>query len=115
MSRNDRDIESEADEMENRPLINNQFGFNNGYGNIEDNSKSKDYDYEANKSTWIDRIPYVGDRDYSHNGKISRSDFTPKKVIKHLVLDPISYIPAVILGLLLNLLDAISYGKNLFQ
>lgn len=36
----------------------------------------------------------------------------PKDIWREAVLVPMGYIPAVILGLLLNLLDAISYGKH---
>ncbi|RIB23916.1 sulfate transporter family-domain-containing protein [Gigaspora rosea] len=40
--------------------------------------------------------------------------FTPENILRQVILNPISYIPAVILGLLLNLLDAISYGMITF-
>ncbi|KAF9156099.1 hypothetical protein BG015_007276 [Linnemannia schmuckeri] len=40
--------------------------------------------------------------------------WTHKVVVQKFVYDPIGYIPAVILGLLLNLLDAISYGMIIF-
>ncbi|KAF9935452.1 hypothetical protein FBU30_000050 [Linnemannia zychae] len=40
--------------------------------------------------------------------------WTSKVVMQKFVIEPIGYIPAVILGLLLNLLDAISYGMIIF-
>jgi SulP family sulfate permease len=52
-------------------------------------------------------------------GEIARTVFTPrnwdtKAIWKHAVAAPIGYLPAVILGLLLNVLDALSYGMILF-
>jgi hypothetical protein len=93
----DNNNELETDEMENRPLLNNQLGFNSNYGNVitEDISKSINYDIQSSLFGL---------------SKLS-IHLTPKKVVRYVILDPISYIPAVILGLLLNLLDAISYGK----
>lgn len=45
---------------------------------------------------------------------IARTVLSPKswdrQVIKHAVVAPVGYLPAVILGLLLNILDALSYG-----
>jgi SulP family sulfate permease len=46
---------------------------------------------------------------------IAATVFTPKRwnrqaILRNAVLDPIGYIPAVILGSLLNVLDALSYG-----
>nr|CAG8602591.1 1987_t:CDS:10 [Entrophospora candida] len=106
------DSEIETGGMENRPLLNNQLGFNN-YGNV---IIENDNYYPQGKISWINWIPYVGVHNYSQYERISRPSIhiTPKKFIRHIVLDPISYIPAVILGLLLNLLDAISYGLIIF-
>ena len=39
-----------------------------------------------------------------------RREITPEVIFREAVIKPLGYIPAVILGLLLNLLDAISYG-----
>lgn len=35
-----------------------------------------------------------------------------KAIVQHGVVEPVGYIPAVILGTLLNILDALSYGKS---
>ncbi|KAF9978483.1 hypothetical protein BGZ73_002148 [Actinomortierella ambigua] len=45
---------------------------------------------------------------------IRHTPITTKVVIQKCVVEPVSYIPAVILGLLLNLLDAVSYGMIIF-
>ncbi|KAF9431534.1 hypothetical protein BGZ76_000190 [Entomortierella beljakovae] len=45
---------------------------------------------------------------------IQRTRWTRKVIMQKFVVEPISFIPAVILGLLLNLLDAISYGMIIF-
>ncbi|KAG0228320.1 hypothetical protein BGW42_002268 [Actinomortierella wolfii] len=47
-------------------------------------------------------------RDFRH------TPITSKVLIQKCVVEPVSYIPAVILGLLLNLLDAVSYGMIIF-
>ncbi|KAL1925362.1 uncharacterized protein VTP21DRAFT_245 [Calcarisporiella thermophila] len=39
---------------------------------------------------------------------------SPSQLLRKVFIDPITYVPAVILGLLLNLLDAISYGMITF-
>lgn len=36
--------------------------------------------------------------------------WSAKEMVREVVIKPIGYLPAVVLGLLLNLLDAISYG-----
>ncbi|KAF9093122.1 hypothetical protein BGX23_003635 [Mortierella sp. AD031] len=43
-----------------------------------------------------------------------RTKWTSKVVMQKCVVEPVGYIPAVILGLLLNLLDAVSYGMIIF-
>ncbi|KAF9909868.1 hypothetical protein EC991_007858 [Linnemannia zychae] len=43
-----------------------------------------------------------------------RTKWSRKVAMQKFVVEPIGYIPAVILGLLLNLLDAISYGMIIF-
>ncbi|CAG8697351.1 9687_t:CDS:2, partial [Acaulospora colombiana] len=55
-------------------------------------------------------IPHHGREEWSR----PRIQITPKNFFQIFILNPISYIPAVILGLLLNLLDAISYGLITF-
>ncbi|KAF9188183.1 hypothetical protein BGZ50_001481 [Haplosporangium sp. Z 11] len=43
-----------------------------------------------------------------------RTRWTRKVVMQKCVVEPVGFIPAVILGLLLNLLDAVSYGMIIF-
>ncbi|KAF9198266.1 hypothetical protein BGZ49_000950 [Haplosporangium sp. Z 27] len=47
-------------------------------------------------------------------GEFQRTRWTRKVVVQKCIVEPISFIPAVILGLLLNLLDAVSYGMIIF-
>jgi SulP family sulfate permease len=37
-----------------------------------------------------------------------------KAILQTAVVEPVGYLPAVILGLLLNILDALSYGMSIF-
>jgi SulP family sulfate permease len=51
---------------------------------------------------------------------ISRTVLNPKSwerkaIWEHAVVAPVSYLPAAILGLLLNILDALSYGKSIYN
>ncbi|CAG8559235.1 10880_t:CDS:10 [Paraglomus brasilianum] len=55
-------------------------------------------------------LPHYDD-DGEHRREIK---ITPEVVFREAVIKPLGYIPAVILGLLLNLLDAISYGMITF-
>ncbi|KAG0370978.1 sulfate transporter family-domain-containing protein [Gamsiella multidivaricata] len=43
-----------------------------------------------------------------------RTRWTRKVIVQKCLVEPVSFIPAVILGLLLNLLDAVSYGMIIF-
>lgn len=95
---------------ESQPLLNNQPGLYQNYGNAGDDAISIDDDPWAEKSwleTWLPCVP----NNYEEHPE-PRIQITPENIFKEFVLNPLSYIPAVILGLLLNLLDAISYGMN---
>jgi hypothetical protein len=97
---------------ESQPLLNNQPGYYQNYGNAGDDAISIDDDPWAEKSwleTWLPCVP----NNYEERTE-PRFQFTSENIFKEFVLNPLSYIPAVILGLLLNLLDAISYGMNNF-
>lgn len=43
--------------------------------------------------------------------ELRHTRWTPQLVWQKCVATPVSFLPAVVLGLLLNLLDAVSYGK----
>ncbi|KAI8606230.1 sulfate transporter family-domain-containing protein [Dissophora ornata] len=43
-----------------------------------------------------------------------RTRWTRKVIVQKCIVEPVGFIPAVILGLLLNLLDAVSYGMIIF-
>lgn len=45
---------------------------------------------------------------------IEPRSWNPHAIWRHVVLEPVGYLPAVVLGLLLNILDALSYGMILF-
>ncbi|CAG8634736.1 2200_t:CDS:2 [Funneliformis mosseae] len=106
---------------ESRPLLHHQFGIPSNYGiegGIGDDVISIEDDPWAEKS-WIGTwLPCVGD-DYLPNYEgeerpQQKFQFNAETIFREVILNPISYIPAVILGLLLNLLDAISYGMITF-
>ncbi|CAG8567623.1 12716_t:CDS:10 [Funneliformis caledonium] len=106
---------------ESRPLLHHQFGIPSNYGiegEIGDDVISIEDDPWAEKS-WIGTwLPCVGD-DYLPNYEgeerpQQKFQFNAETIFREVILNPISYIPAVILGLLLNLLDAISYGMITF-
>jgi len=51
--------------------------------------------------------------------EIARTVLNPKRwnrkaILQNAVVEPVGYLPAVILGLLLNILDALSYGMSIF-
>jgi SulP family sulfate permease len=51
--------------------------------------------------------------------EITRIVFNPKRwnrkaIWQNAVVEPVGYLPAVILGLLLNILDALSYGMSIY-
>lgn len=110
------------DNREREPLIKRQ--------------KSKDYNSIANNSSTTLNDPELGDSDQENlpTHPLDNSTYRKKTASKEsrptlsqiknklsnprnwveCFTQPISYIPAVILGLLLNLLDAISYGMITF-
>ncbi|CAB4392850.1 unnamed protein product [Rhizophagus irregularis] len=101
---------SKVNYNESQPLLNNQLYQN--YGNAGDDAISIDDDPWAEKSwleTWLPCVP----NNYEEHPE-PRIQITSENIFKEFVLNPLSYIPAVILGLLLNLLDAISYGMITF-
>ncbi|RGB29585.1 sulfate transporter family-domain-containing protein [Rhizophagus diaphanus] len=101
---------SKVNYNESQPLLNNQLYQN--YGNAGDDAISIDDDPWAEKSwleTWLPCVP----NNYEEHPEPG-IQITPENIFKEFVLNPLSYIPAVILGLLLNLLDAISYGMITF-
>ncbi|CAG8571542.1 8622_t:CDS:10, partial [Diversispora eburnea] len=68
-----------------------------------------------NNKSWYEWLPCVGgDGGDQLQFRQNSVQFTPQAILQNFFLNPISYIPAVILGLLLNLLDAISYGMITF-
>ena len=78
-----------------------------GYGAIRD--------IESQKERW--EIPTIRLRGYL--ARMGRTLLNPKSWSKqelwyYVIREPASYIPSVILGLLLNILDALSYGMILF-
>ncbi|CAG8580334.1 380_t:CDS:10 [Ambispora leptoticha] len=107
---------------EHQPLLKNQLVLapNYGIGVIEDDALLDEGTWE--EKPWLSWLPCVNDLSFlplyveedSHSGPNRRVHITPKLIFEQVILNPISYIPAVILGLLLNLLDAISYGMITF-
>ncbi|KAF9116263.1 hypothetical protein BGX27_003856 [Mortierella sp. AM989] len=78
----------------------------------------------TNSNNSYNTITPVGDR-RSHDpqdednfasiwGEFQRTKWTRKVIIQKCFVEPVAFIPAVILGLLLNLLDAVSYGMIIF-
>ncbi|KAG9289106.1 hypothetical protein G9A89_022415 [Geosiphon pyriformis] len=69
---------------------------------------------------WLHWLPCINDHGYlphftdDENRSRRKNRITPQSIFEEVILKPTSYIPAVILGLLLNLLDAISYGMITF-
>ncbi|GBC04792.1 hypothetical protein RclHR1_05880005 [Rhizophagus clarus] len=111
------DLGSRVNFNESQPLLSNHPGYypNYGNGNAGDDAISFDDDPWAEKSwlaTWLPCVP----NNYEENPepRFQISQITTENIFRELVLNPLSYIPAVILGLLLNLLDAISYGMITF-
>ncbi|KAF9361482.1 hypothetical protein BGX26_002832 [Mortierella sp. AD094] len=76
---------------------------NNGYNTItpvgDRRSHDPPHDEDSFASIWEE---------------LQRTRWTRKVIIQKCVVEPVSFIPAVILGLLLNLLDAVSYGMIIF-
>ncbi|CAO3564366.1 unnamed protein product [Mortierella alpina] len=59
--------------------------------------------------------PQQGDEDLSSIWReFRRTRWTRKVVVQKCLVEPLSFIPAVLLGLQLNLLDAVSYGMIIF-
>ncbi|RHZ43933.1 hypothetical protein Glove_801g13 [Diversispora epigaea] len=105
---------------ESRPLLsdNNKFLYNNNNNNNNENNNRDEILMEENfweEKPWFEWLPCVGgDSGEQSHRRQNNFQFTPQTILKNFFLNPISYIPAVILGLLLNLLDAISYGMITF-
>ncbi|CAG8512283.1 17103_t:CDS:10 [Cetraspora pellucida] len=95
---------------ESRPLLeNSNFPLNYGNWIPSDDPSIEERSFVEKFYDWL---PCTGGDRYERR----RSSFkcTPENIFRQVILNPISYIPAVILGLLLNLLDAISYGLITF-
>ncbi|KAF9171414.1 hypothetical protein BGX21_007522 [Mortierella sp. AD011] len=74
-------------------------GTNHGYNTITRRSHDPPHDEDSFASIWEE---------------LQRTRWTRKVIVQKCVVEPVRFIPAVILGLLLNLLDAISYGMIIF-
>jgi hypothetical protein len=105
--------------LESRPLLSNQPGFIQNYGNtggIGDDALSIDDDRPWAEKSWLETwLPCVASDDHhfsNYGEERPKFQITPETFFREVILNPLSYIPAVILGLLLNLLDAISYGMT---
>ncbi|CAG8597490.1 66_t:CDS:10 [Acaulospora morrowiae] len=101
---------------ESRPLLEVPFS-NYGNRNPVDDLVPIEENHWTEKS-WFEWLPCVGGRQsHLHNGEEPSRPWrhiTPADIFQIFIRDPISYLPAVFLGLLLNLLDAISYGLITF-
>ena len=80
------------------------------YGSIKDLEGQK-----VARSEPTSRIRAVLQRSREHTAHVVRAVFSPKSWDRHNILEygvrqPASFVPSVILGLLLNILDALSYG-----
>ncbi|CAG8601827.1 821_t:CDS:10 [Ambispora gerdemannii] len=105
---------------EHQPLLKNQMGLASNYGNDADGVEDDTLDEEVwEEKPWFSWLPCVNDWGYlpfyvEEELPSRKVHITPQLIFEQVILNPISYIPAVILGLLLNLLDAISYGMITF-
>jgi hypothetical protein len=96
---------------ENLPLLSQPYP-TYGNNNFDDDDSVIDEYYEP---SWTARwfccgdsyLPHYDDDEFEYGRDVK---ITPELILKEAIIKPIGYIPAVILGLLLNLLDAISYG-----
>ena len=119
-SESDSDLESiENNKDELQPLLNYQLGIVHNYGISDDVISIEEDHHPWAEKSWLEWLPCVGDNHYllpSYDGEElsqPRVQITAETVFREVILNPLSYIPAVILGLLLNLLDAISYGMEI--
>ncbi|CAG8667297.1 8850_t:CDS:10 [Dentiscutata erythropus] len=108
-----QNFESSDPRNESRPLISNPTNYVYNYGNLippDDFMNIEDRSFVEKVYDWL---PCTG---YNDRRERLRPNFrfTPENIFRQVILNPISYIPAIILGLLLNLLDAISYGLITF-
>ena len=80
-------------------------------------SLADDEDIEGQSKSW-QHPPGVLSRTKARGVALARLACTPKQwnrqaVWNTVVVQPVKYLPATVLGLLLNILDALSYGKSL--
>jgi sulfate permease, SulP family len=96
---------------------------------------TKDTSFETHHPDWIRGEQDLERQDHSHRTwpklqnvlswsrergtEIARTVLNPKRwnrkaIWQNAVVEPVGYLPAVTLGLLLNILDALSYGMSMF-
>jgi SulP family sulfate permease len=96
---------------------------------------TKDTSFETHHPDWIRGERDLERQDHSHRAwpklqnvlswprergkEIARTVLNPKRwnrkaIWQNAVVEPVGYLPAVTLGLLLNILDALSYGMSIF-
>ncbi|CAG8666853.1 8526_t:CDS:10 [Gigaspora margarita] len=106
-------VEPSDPRNESRPLLNSSTTYAYNYGNLippDDFMSIEDRSFVEKVYDWLPCTSTNDPRERRRPNFI----FTPENILQQVILNPISYIPAVILGLLLNLLDAISYGMITF-
>lgn len=78
-----------------------------GYGSVESQDPAADEDFGKNASQANGTLKERFD-------SWARENLTSRSIVQNAVKRPISYLPSVLLGTLLNILDGLSYGLILF-
>ncbi|KAK3501260.1 sulfate transporter family-domain-containing protein [Neurospora crassa] len=90
------------------------------YGMVTGSGHDADIeDQKSPKRRWTTRLAASARDRWDHIASITKVAATPKRWDRHalwknIIVTPVKCLPAVIVGLLLNILDALSYGMILF-
>lgn len=111
----DEDIMSEH-ATENTPLLrpksNTSFNQQNGHGDISEGEIDVEGQKRRESRNWLSE---GASRVHGFAKTASRpKEWNGKALVHTLVLEPVKTLPAVFVGLILNILDALSYGMILF-